>query len=186
MIRLSLCGDLLRVPPGFEAFPAGLIEFPYSESPRGDGVRCVARTMRQTAARVGCRSSTAALYSFRMLKTWLVPPESVICGGDPMMNLDGRVLAVFRELQRTGSVSHAAQNLGLSQSAVSMSLARLRRRFNQTPNSTPTNAAATQVRNAAGVPTAGFGFIATANEGAVSSIQTVTSQQGTIVGRSTF
>ena len=47
-----------------------------------------------------------------------------------MMNLDGRVLAVFRELQRTGSVSHAAQNLALSQSAVSMSLARLRRRFN--------------------------------------------------------
>jgi DNA-binding transcriptional LysR family regulator len=47
-----------------------------------------------------------------------------------MMNLDGRVLAVFRELQRTGSVSHAAQNLGLSQSAVSMSLARFRRHFN--------------------------------------------------------
>jgi DNA-binding transcriptional LysR family regulator len=47
-----------------------------------------------------------------------------------MKTLDGRVLAVLRELQRTGNVSHAAQNLGLSQSAVSMSLARLRRHFN--------------------------------------------------------
>jgi DNA-binding transcriptional LysR family regulator len=45
-------------------------------------------------------------------------------------NLDIRVLAVLRELQRTANVSHAAQNLGLSQSAVSMSLARLRRHFN--------------------------------------------------------
>ena len=33
-------------------------------------------------------------------------------------------------MQRTANVSHAAQNLGLSQSAVSMSLARLRRHFN--------------------------------------------------------
>lgn len=56
----------------------------------------------------------------------------------------------------------------------------------QMPNPTSTNAAATQVRNAAGVPTAGFGFIATANEGAVTSIQTVTSRQGTIVGRFIF
>jgi DNA-binding transcriptional LysR family regulator len=47
-----------------------------------------------------------------------------------MKTLDSRVLAVLRELQRTGNVSHAAQNLGLSQSAVSMSLARLRRHFN--------------------------------------------------------
>ena len=47
-----------------------------------------------------------------------------------MKNLDVRVLAVLRELQRTANVSHAAQNLGLSQSAVSMSLARLRRHFN--------------------------------------------------------
>jgi DNA-binding transcriptional LysR family regulator len=45
-------------------------------------------------------------------------------------NLDIRVLAILRELRRTTNVSHAAQNLGLSQSAVSMSLARLRRHFN--------------------------------------------------------
>ena len=45
-------------------------------------------------------------------------------------NLDIRVLAVLRELRRTANVSHAAQNLGLSQSAVSMSLARLRSHFN--------------------------------------------------------
>jgi DNA-binding transcriptional LysR family regulator len=47
-----------------------------------------------------------------------------------MKNLDLRVIGVLRELQRTGSVSHASQNLGLSQSAVSMSLARLRKEFN--------------------------------------------------------
>lgn len=46
-----------------------------------------------------------------------------------MKNIDLRLLEVIRELHRTGSVSHAAQNLGLSQSAVSMSLARLRSHF---------------------------------------------------------
>lgn len=46
-----------------------------------------------------------------------------------MKNLDLRVIGVLRELQRTGSVSHASQNLGLSQ-AVNMSLARLRTQFN--------------------------------------------------------
>jgi DNA-binding transcriptional LysR family regulator len=52
------------------------------------------------------------------------------CDGRLMKTLDAKVLALFRELQRTGSVSHAAQNLGLNQSAVSMTLARLRRHFN--------------------------------------------------------
>lgn len=47
-----------------------------------------------------------------------------------MRNIDLRLLEVIRELHRTGSVSHAAQNLGVSQSAVSMSLARLRKHFN--------------------------------------------------------
>jgi DNA-binding transcriptional LysR family regulator len=46
-----------------------------------------------------------------------------------MNNIDLRLLSVIRELQRTGSVSHAAENLGLSQSAVSMTLARLRKHF---------------------------------------------------------
>ena len=46
-----------------------------------------------------------------------------------MKNIDLRMLEVIRELHRTRSVSHAAQNLGLSQSAVSMSLARLRTHF---------------------------------------------------------
>ncbi len=54
------------------------------------------------------------------------------------------------------------------------------------PVPTSTNAAATQVRNAAGVPTAGFGFIATGNEGAVSNVQLPTSRQGTLVARITF
>jgi hypothetical protein len=56
----------------------------------------------------------------------------------------------------------------------------------QIPNPTSTNAAATQVRNSAGVPTTGFGFLATANEGAVTNTQTPTSRQGTVVARFTF
>ena len=47
-----------------------------------------------------------------------------------MKNIDLRLLGVVLELQRTGSVSHTAENLGLSQSAVSMSLGRLRKHFN--------------------------------------------------------
>ncbi len=56
----------------------------------------------------------------------------------------------------------------------------------QMPNPTSTNSAATQVTNKAGVPTAGFGFVATANEGAISNVQTTTSRQGTVVARFTF
>ena len=46
-----------------------------------------------------------------------------------MMNIDLRLLGILAELRRTRSVSHTAENLGLSQSAVSMSLARLRKHF---------------------------------------------------------
>jgi DNA-binding transcriptional LysR family regulator len=45
-------------------------------------------------------------------------------------NIDLRVLAIVGEVNRTRSVSQAAENLELSQSAVSMSLAKLRRHFN--------------------------------------------------------
>jgi DNA-binding transcriptional LysR family regulator len=45
-------------------------------------------------------------------------------------NIDLRVLAIVSEVNRTRSVSQAAENLELSQSAVSMSLAKLRRHFN--------------------------------------------------------
>src|SRR4051812_8229510 len=48
----------------------------------------------------------------------------------PVKNIDLRVLAIVSELNRTRSVSQAAENLELSQSAVSMSLAKLRRHFN--------------------------------------------------------
>ncbi|MEO5923660.1 MAG: LysR family transcriptional regulator [Bryobacteraceae bacterium] len=47
-----------------------------------------------------------------------------------MTNIDLRVLAIVSEVSRTRSVSQAAENLALSQSAVSMSLAKLRRHFN--------------------------------------------------------
>jgi DNA-binding transcriptional LysR family regulator len=44
-------------------------------------------------------------------------------------NIDLRLLEVVSELERTRSVSRAAEKLNLSQSAVSMSLARLRKQF---------------------------------------------------------
>jgi hypothetical protein len=53
------------------------------------------------------------------------------------------------------------------------------------PLPTSTNAGQTQVTKG-GVPTAGFGFIATANTGIVSNTQTPTSRQGTVVARFRF
>lgn len=47
-----------------------------------------------------------------------------------MKNIDLKLLEIIGELSRTRSVSHTAENLGLSQSTVSMSLAKLRRHFN--------------------------------------------------------
>lgn len=46
-----------------------------------------------------------------------------------MKNIDLKLLAVIDELHKTGSVSQAAENLHLSQSAISMNLAKLRRHF---------------------------------------------------------
>ena len=46
-----------------------------------------------------------------------------------MTNIDLRLLTIINELNKTHSVSQAAENLELSQSAVSMSLARLRKHF---------------------------------------------------------
>jgi len=45
-------------------------------------------------------------------------------------NIDLKLLAVVTELSRTRSVSQTAENLDLSQSAISMSLAKLRKLFN--------------------------------------------------------
>ena len=47
-----------------------------------------------------------------------------------MTNIDLRLLAVVTELHKTRSVSQTAENLDLSQSAISMSLAKLRKLFN--------------------------------------------------------
>jgi len=44
-------------------------------------------------------------------------------------NIDLKLLSIINELQRTRSVSHAAENLRVSQSTISMSLAKLRRHF---------------------------------------------------------
>jgi len=44
-------------------------------------------------------------------------------------NIDLKLLTVINELHKTRSVSHAAENLQVSQSTISMSLARLRRHF---------------------------------------------------------
>ncbi len=46
-----------------------------------------------------------------------------------MSNLDLKLLSILDDLFRTGSVSQTAENLGLNQPAVSMSLARLRKHF---------------------------------------------------------
>ncbi len=51
-------------------------------------------------------------------------------GGAPMANFDLKLLAIIGELHRTRSVSQAAERLALSQSAISMSLAKLRKHFN--------------------------------------------------------
>ena len=45
-------------------------------------------------------------------------------------NIDLRLLSIISELHQTRSVSQTAENLALSQSAVSMSLAKLRKHFN--------------------------------------------------------
>ncbi len=47
-----------------------------------------------------------------------------------LTNFDFRLLAVIKELHRTRSVSQVAEGLDLTQSAISMSLAKLRRYFN--------------------------------------------------------
>lgn len=47
-----------------------------------------------------------------------------------LTNIDLKLLAIIGELHRTRSVSQAAERLELSQSAISMSLAKLRRHFN--------------------------------------------------------
>ena len=47
-----------------------------------------------------------------------------------LTNIDLKLLAVIGELHRTRSVSQAAEHLDVSQSAISMSLARLRKHFN--------------------------------------------------------
>src|SRR5438067_7047360 len=46
-----------------------------------------------------------------------------------MKNIDLKAIAVIGELSRTRSVSLAAEHLGLGQSAISMSLAKLRKHF---------------------------------------------------------
>lgn len=54
------------------------------------------------------------------------------CGGlrARVKNIDLKLLAVVSELHHTRSVSQTAENLSLSQSAVSMNLAKLRKHFN--------------------------------------------------------
>jgi len=51
-------------------------------------------------------------------------------GVSEVTNIDLKLLAVVTELHRTRSVSQTAENLDLSQSAISMSLAKLRKLFN--------------------------------------------------------
>ncbi len=50
--------------------------------------------------------------------------------GEALTNIDLKLLAVIGELHRTRSVTQAAERLDLSQSTISMSLAKLRKHFN--------------------------------------------------------
>ena len=54
----------------------------------------------------------------------------VRAGRSDVTNIDLKLLAVVTELHKTRSVSQTAENLDLSQSAISMSLAKLRKHFN--------------------------------------------------------
>ena len=58
----------------------------------------------------------------------MLPPRDR--GSRNVKNIDLRLLAIISELHHTRSVSQTAENLALSQSAVSMSLAKLRKHFN--------------------------------------------------------
>src|ERR1041384_6509367 len=51
-------------------------------------------------------------------------------GFSDVTNIDLKLLAVVTELHKTRSVSQTAENLDLSQSSISMSLAKLRKHFN--------------------------------------------------------
>ena len=53
-----------------------------------------------------------------------------VTGVSDVTNIDLKLLAVVTELHKTRSVSQTAENLDLSQSAISMSLAKLRKHFN--------------------------------------------------------
>ena len=53
-----------------------------------------------------------------------------LLGGRDVTNIDLKLLAIVNELHKTRSVSQTAENLDLSQSAISMSLAKLRKHFN--------------------------------------------------------
>lgn len=63
---------------------------------------------------------------------WLRPWGAPGNGGgvSEVTNIDLKLLAVVTELHKTRSVSQTAENLDLSQSAISMSLAKLRKHFN--------------------------------------------------------
>ncbi len=63
-----------------------------------------------------------------LLKVWRGHPG--FRGVYNVTNIDLKLLAVVTELHKTRSVSQTAENLDLSQSAISMSLAKLRKHFN--------------------------------------------------------
>lgn len=85
-----------------------------------------ANSAMQAVAAARSRESGTPLKETATLK--VVPRSSVRRSAGA--NIDLKLLAIINELHRTRSVSHAAENLQLSQSTISMSLAKLRRHFN--------------------------------------------------------
>ena len=65
-----------------------------------------------------------------MICLLLTQGARVFRGVSEVTNIDLKLLAVVTELHKTRSVSQTAENLDLSQSAISMSLAKLRKLFN--------------------------------------------------------
>ncbi len=97
-------------------------------------------------AEAGVSSDSGTARAKRETASLLLPAHAPIASGDHRSafqviprptprraagaNIDLKLLAIISELHRTRSVSQAAENLQISQSTISMSLAKLRRHFN--------------------------------------------------------
>jgi DNA-binding transcriptional LysR family regulator len=86
---------------------------------------------REAAAATGAPRTAASLQSGGPQRNHVVRAAKFSVVKRPAMtNIDLKLMAIVKELHKTRSVSQTAENLQLSQSTISMSLAKLRRHFN--------------------------------------------------------